>query len=413
VVVGYRGVVRDITEHVRAEEQLRQAQQEDEMRQAQKMEAIGTLAGGIAHDFNNTLSIILGYTNLTLQMTEDSQIQHNLQHVFNAGERAKAMIQQILTFSRKSDPERKAVYLHEAVVEALKLLRASLPTTIEIHQNIPDGIQDVVFADTTQIHQVMMNLCTNAAHAMRETGGVLEVHMSIRHIDYVFTLQHPELQPGAHVCLTIGDTGCGMEADVVERIFEPYFTTKDVGEGTGMGLAVVHGIIANHSGAIAVHSTPGVGTTFAIYLPQIEAEIDRETPDTELLPYGQGSILFVDDEEVLTLLVQEMLKQLGYEVEVHTSSFAALASFQSTPDRFDLVITDQTMPMMTGAALAQELRSIRPDIPIILSTGYSHTIDADKAAAQGIDAFCMKPLMTHDLGLVIRRVLAQRATRQM
>jgi PAS domain S-box-containing protein len=203
VVVGYRGVVRDITEHVRAEEQLRQAPQEDEMRPAQKWVASGTLAGGLALDFNNTLSIILGYTNLTLQMTEDSQIQHNLQHVFNAGERAKAMIQQILTFSRKSDPERKAVYLHEAVVEALKLLRASLPTTIEIHQNIPDGIQDVVFADTTQIHQVMMNLCTNAAHAMRETGGVLEVHMSIRHIDYVFTLQHPELQPGAHVCLTI------------------------------------------------------------------------------------------------------------------------------------------------------------------------------------------------------------------
>ncbi|MDH3599240.1 MAG: ATP-binding protein, partial [Candidatus Tectomicrobia bacterium] len=259
----------------------------------------------------------------------------------------------------------------------------------------------------------MMNLCTNASHAMRETGGILEVRISIRHVDHVFTLQHPELKPGAHVCLTIRDTGCGMEADVVERIFEPYFTTKDVGEGTGMGLAVVHGIIASHGGVITVHSTPGMGTTFAIYLPQIEAEIDRETPDKEPLPYGQGSILFVDDEEVLTLLVEEMLKQLGYEVEVHTSSLEALTSFRGTPDRFDLVITDQTMPMMTGEVLAQELRNIRADIPIILCTGYSHSIDADKAAAQGIDAFCMKPLVTHDLGLVIRRVLAQRAARQM
>ncbi|MDH3604859.1 MAG: PAS domain S-box protein, partial [Candidatus Tectomicrobia bacterium] len=201
LVVGYRGVVRDITEHVRAEEQLRQAQQEEDMRQAQKMEAIGTLAGGIAHDFNNTLGIILGYTSLTLQMTDDSQLQHNLQHVFNAGERAKNMVQQILTFSRKSDPERNAVYLHEAVVDALKLLRASLPTTIAIHQEIPTDIRDVVFADTTQLHQVMMNLCTNASHAMRETGGILEVRISIRHVDHVFTLQHPELKPGAHVCL--------------------------------------------------------------------------------------------------------------------------------------------------------------------------------------------------------------------
>jgi PAS domain S-box-containing protein len=409
VVVGYRGVARDITEHVRADEQLRQAQQEEEMRQAQKMEAIGILAGGIAHDFNNTLGIILGYTGLTLQMTDDSQIQHNLQHVFNAGERAKDMVQQILTFSRKSDPERKAIYLHEAVVEALKLLRASLPTTIDIRQAIAAGIQDVVLADTTQMHQVIMNLCMNAAHAMRETGGILDVRISIRHIDPVFTLHHPELRPGPHVCLMIRDTGCGMEADVVERIFEPYFTTKGVGEGTGMGLAVVHGIIASHGGAMTVHSTPGMGTTFAIYLPQTDAKVDRETSDEEPLPQGQGSILFVDDEAVLTLLVQEMLKQLGYEVEVHMSSLEALASFQSAPDRFDLVITDQTMPMMTGEVLAQELRKIRPDIPIILCTGYSHRIDADKAAAQGIDAFCMKPLVTHDLGLVIRRVLAQRA----
>ena len=409
VVVGYRGVARDITEHVRADAQLRQAQQEEERRQAQKMEAIGILAGGIAHDFNNTLGIILGYTGLTLQMTDDGQIQHNLQHVFNAGERAKDMVQQILTFSRKSDPERKAIYLHEAVVEALKLLRASLPTTIDIRQAISAGIQDGVLADTTQMHQVVMNLCTNAAHAMRETGGILDVRISIRHLDHGFTLHHPELRPGPHVCLMIRDTGCGMEADVVERIFEPYFTTKGVGEGTGMGLAVVHGIIASHGGAITVHSTPGMGTTFAIYLPQINAVVDRETPDEEPLPQGQGSILFVDDEAILTLLVPEMLKQLGYEVEVHMSSLEALASFQSAPDRFDLVITDQTMPMMTGEMLAQELRNIRPDIPIILCTGYSHRIDADKAAVQGIDAFCMKPLVTHDLGLVIRRVLAQRA----
>ncbi len=411
VVTGYRGVVRDVTEHMRIEIMRREAKAREETRQAQKMEALGTLAGGIAHDFNNTLGIILGYTDLSLQAISDANpLRQNLQYVYDAGERARKIVEQILTFSRKDEPERKAVYLHEAVGEALKLVRASLPATIEIYPDIPGNMQDVVLADMTQIHQVIMNLCANAEHAMREAGGILEVRIDIIDIDEDFILTTDscaELRPGSHVRLSIRDTGHGMEDDVVERVFDPYFTTKEVGDGTGMGLAVVHGIIASHGGAVTVQSRLEEGTTFVIYLPQIDIEIERNLAEDDELPHGKESILFVDDEEILTLLMQEMLNQLGYDVEVRTNSLEALATFRAAPDRFDLVITDQTMPIMSGDVLAQELRAIRPDIPLILCTGHSHGLDADRAAALGFDAFCMKPLVMHDFGLVIRRVLSQ------
>ncbi|WP_179131055.1 ATP-binding protein [Candidatus Entotheonella palauensis] len=414
-VIGYRGVVRDVTERLQIEALRREVQEVEETRQAQKMEAIGVLAGGIAHDFNNTLGVILGYAELTQPMVpENGPAWQNLQQIYNAGERAKHIVEQILTFSRKSDPERKPVYLHEVVGEALKLLRASLPTTIEIYQEAPSDVRDVVLADRTQIHQVLMNLCANAEHAMRDAGGVLEVRIDVVEVDETLMATDPsaELRPGPHVRLRIRDTGHGMTAEVVERIFEPYFTTKKVSEGTGMGLSVVHGIIASHGGAITVASRPEVGTTFEIYLPQIDAEIEDQLVGDGELPLGnKESILFVDDEEVLTLLMQEMLIQLGYDVEVRTSSLEALAAFRAEPERFDLVITDQTMPLMPGDVLAQELRAIRPEIPLILCTGHSHTMDAETAAAKGFDAFCMKPLVMHDLGVVIRRVLSRRAAR--
>jgi len=415
-VMGYRGVVHNVTDRLQIEALRREVKEVEETRQAQKMEAIGVLAGGIAHDFNNTLGVILGYAELTQAMVPaNGPAWQNLQHIYTAGERAKQIVEQILTFSRKSDPERRPVHLHEVVGEALKLLRASLPTTIDIYQNMPGDVQDVVLADQTQIHQVLMNLCANAEHAMRETGGVLEVSIDIAEVDETLRAAEPyaTLRPGPYVRLSIRDTGHGMTAEVMERIFEPYFTTKGVGEGTGMGLAVVHGIVASHGGAMTVASRPEVGTTCVIYLPQIEAEIDREVASGGALPLGhKESILFVDDEEVLTLLMQEMLKQLGYDVEVRTSSLAALAVFRAAPERFDLVITDQTMPLMSGDVLAQALRAIRPEIPIILCTGYSHSMDADKAAAQGFDAFCMKPLVMHDLAVIIHRVLARRAAQE-
>jgi PAS domain S-box-containing protein len=414
-VIGYRGVVRDVTERIQVEALRREVKEVEETRQAQKMEAIGVLAGGIAHDFNNTLGVILGYAELTQAMVpENSPEWQNLQQIYIAGERAKHIVEQILAFSRKSDPERKPVFLHEVIGEALEFLRASLPTTIAIYQDMPGDVQDVVLADPTQIHQVMMNLCANAEHAMRDTGGVLDVRIDIAEVDETLIAMEPytALRPGPHVRLSIRDTGHGMTADVMERLFEPYFTTKTRGEGTGMGLAVVHGIIASHGGAITVESRLEVGTTFVIYLPQIDVEISHDIAIDGELPLGhKETILFVDDEEILTLMMQEMLKQLGYDVEVRTSSLEALATFRAQPERFDLVITDQTMPLMSGDVLAQELRAIRPELPIILCTGYSHSMDAEQAAAKGFDAFFMKPLVMHDLGVVIRRVLARRATR--
>jgi PAS domain S-box-containing protein len=410
-VVGYRGVARDITERLHTQEQLRHAQQEEQLRHTRKMEAIGTLAGGIAHDFNNILTAILGYTELTLnQVSQNTKAWRNLQGVLTAGKRATELVQQILTFSRKSDQERKPLHLHLVVKETLKLLRASLPTTITI---FPDIAEDTgpIHANPTQMHQVLMNLCANAEYAMRQTGGILKVRLDAVEVDAAFAAQRPALHSGPHVRLTVQDTGPGIAPDILERIFEPFFTTKDVGQGSGMGLAVVHGILKSHNGAITIKSALGNGTTFEIYLPRIDATAADEALSDEALPNGKGSILFVDDEDALAVWAQEMLEHLGYDVVVRTDGTQALKAFRMTPHRFDLVITDQTMPYMTGDVLARELRHIRPDIPIILCTGFSHTINAEQAKAQEIDAFLMKPLTTRDLGLAIQRVLTQHIAR--
>ncbi|OEU80238.1 MAG: hypothetical protein BA872_06220 [Desulfobacterales bacterium C00003060] len=412
---------------------------EAQLRQTQKMEALGTLAGGIAHDFNNILFAVIGYAELALDHApKGSLLQSHLQEVVKAGSRAKDLVKQILTFSRQAEHELKAVQVKLIVKETLKLLRPSLPTTIEIRQNIQSD--SVVLADPTQIHQVFMNLCTNAAHAMREEGGTLEV--SLHNADFGFrnseleqndeqsAIPGPDLThgrnrvfqsrrarvdrdpqsaigfvPGPHLRLTVSDTGHGMTPDVLERIFDPFFTTKEPGEGTGMGLSVVHGIVKSLGGTITVDSQPGKGSTFRIYLPLAERELEPEVETEKTVPTGDERILFIDDEQVLANMGKQMLDRLGYEVASRTSSIEALELFRAQPDRFDLVITDMTMPNMTGEKLAAEIMNIRPDIPIILCTGFSKHISEEKAKEMGIRAFIMKPLARRDLADTIRKVL--------
>jgi PAS domain S-box-containing protein len=402
-------IAMDITERKRAEEE--RTRLELQLRQAQKMEAIGTLAGGIAHDFNNILAAILGYTELAMyDLPETSVPLQNLREVLKAGQRAKGLVQQILTFSRQTGQTRSSVQLYLLVKEILSLLRASLPATIEIRHEL-HADSGMILADITQMHQVVMNLCTNAEYAMRGRSGILNIHVEGIEVDAAFASQHPPLRAGPYVRLTVQDTGHGMDAATLSRIFEPFYTTKGAGEGTGMGLAVVHGIVASHGGAITVESTPGVGTTFAVYLPRI-AEAMGVTIFTEDQPLAGGNerVLFVDDEAPLAQLGHDMLDRLGYGVEICTSSTEALERFQATPDSFDLVITDQTMPKMSGELLTKALRRIRPDIPIILCTGFSHVVDALKAREIGIDAFLLKPLVIRDLAQTIRQVLDKAET---
>ncbi len=397
--------ILDITERKQAEEERKRL--EDWLRQSQKMEAIGTLAGGIAHEFNNVLMVMIGFTQMAIDdISPATPLYQNLQEVLTAGKRAKDLVRQILTFSRKSDHKRIPVPLPSLVHATLTLLRASLPTTIAIQQHTaPDT--GTVLADPTQIHQILLNLCTNAEHAMREMGGILAIGLDHVEVDDAFAVSRPELQVGPHVRLTVRDTGHGMPPEVVERIFDPFFTTKGVGEGTGMGLAIVQGIVTSHGGAITVESRPGHGTTFAVYLPRITAAAESEVYPEMSLPHGTGCILFVDDEETLARLGQGMLQRLGYDVVAKTSSTKALEAFRAMPERFDLVITDQTMPQMTGEMLVRELHRIRPDIPIILCTGFSHVMHAEKAQALGIEAFLMKPVIARDLAVTIQQVLAQ------
>ena len=381
---------------------------DEHMWHGQKMQAIGTLAGGIAHDFNNILAAMLGYTELvTDDVPRDSIAWRNLQHVLTAGERARDLVQQILAFSRQSPAQFQPVELPALVREMLALLRASLPSTIEIRQYITANV-GTVQAAPAQLHQVLLNLCMNAEHAMRATGGVLEVRLDSVNVDTGFAAAHPDLTPGPHVRLTVQDTGHGMAPDILERIYEPFFTTKGVGEGTGMGLAVAHGIVASHGGAMTVVSTPDKGTVFAVYLPCSAVPMVHSAANAEPIPQGSEHILLVDDETMLVELGRELLSRLGYTVTAYTSSPEALAAFHAEPQRFDLVITDQTMPKMTGEALSRAIREMRPDLPIILCTGFSYVMNEEKAAALGIDAFLMKPLIARELGCTIRNVLTQR-----
>ena len=401
-IVGTFSSGEDITERQKAFDE--RSKLEAQLRQAQKMEAIGTLAGGIAHDFNNILSAIIGYSEMTLlDIPENSEASRSINQVLKAGHRAKDLVQQILAFSRRGDLEQKPIQIQHIANEALKLLRASLPTTIEIRQNITREPSRIL-ADVTQIHQVLMNLCTNAHHAMQEQGGVLEVRVDNIILDLIDAGQL-DVEPGPYAKLSVSDTGHGMDRVTIERIFDPYFTTKEKGVGTGLGLSMVHGIVISHGGAISVESESGKGSEFHIYFPRIQEEIVRETEAFEPIPTGKERILFVDDEATLTTLAKQLLEKLGFQVSTKSNPMEALEAFRTQPDAYDLVITDMTMPSLTGDKLAKEMMGIRPDLPIILCTGFSERISEENAKAMGIKGFIMKPVVVRDLAKMIREIL--------
>jgi signal transduction histidine kinase len=380
---------------------------EAKLRQSARLESMGTLAGGIAHDFNNILSAIIGYTELALyKLTGESPLRQYLKQVLDASSRASDLVKQILIFSRKTGREQKPVMVSLAIREALKQLEPSLPTTIDIRLDISASAeQAVVLVDPTEMHQVLMNLCANAAHAMREKGGVLSVKLSDTMVDPFTASRHPQLQPGPYVCLTVSDTGHGMEKAVMERIFDPYFTTKGIGEGPGLGLAVVHGIVKGCGGAITVHSKPEQGATFNVFLPNKGHWTAPAETDEESLPTGNERILMVDDEIDLADLGKGIIESLGYRVTALTSSREALETFRLQPDAFDLVITDMVMPGLTGHELAKELLAIRPHMPIILYTGFSDLIDEKQAKEAGIREYIMKPYKIISMAAAISRAL--------
>ncbi|MFC1577739.1 ATP-binding protein [Thermodesulfobacteriota bacterium] len=387
------------------------ANSEKQLQQVMKLQAIGTLAGGIAHDFNNILFPIVGYTELTMDdVPEDSQARQNLEEVLKAANRAKELVQQILTFSRQGSQERKPLKVQYLIKEATKLLRATIPSSIEIECNLDESCGPIK-GDPTQIHQIIMNLCTNAYHAVQETGGKLEVSLKEIYISYEQSLDRVGMKIGKHIVLMVKDSGHGMEPQVLERIFEPYFTTKKQGKGTGLGLSVIHGIVKSHGGDITVSSRLGKGSTFKVFLPIID-DIEEEIQIIEpvIAINGKERILLIDDEEQIIDIEQQILERLGYKVTPKTDSEEALEEFAAQPDRFDLVITDMTMPKMTGDQLARRMMDIKPQIPVILCTGFNEAISEEKALAMGIDKFVMKPIVKDELASTIRTVLDNRFT---
>ena len=398
-IVGHLSSGEDITEKTEMESQLRQAQ---------KMESIGTLAGGVAHDFNNILGIILGNAELSMADVPDWNPAHiNLIEIKNACLRARDVVKQILAFSRQAEPRLKPIEIGLIISESLGLIRSTLPTTIEIRQNISDDT-GFILGDATQINQVLLNLCSNAHYAMREKGGILDVTLERSSPDEKDAPVFSELRAGDYAKLTIRDTGHGIAPEEIHRIFDPYFTTKPVGEGTGLGLAVVHGIIKQHRGEITVNSKLGEGTTFQVFFPITEKTSDVKPDPPQSLPGGNETILFVDDEPVITSIYQILLERLGYQVSTRTSSIEALEAFKARPNKYDLIITDQTMPHLTGEMLAKEVMTIRPDIPIILCTGHSDLINGEKAREMGIKAFVIKPVVITEMASTIREVLNKR-----
>ena len=386
-------ILRDITE---------QNQLEDRIRHLQKMESIGALAGGIAHDFNNILSSIIGFTELALdEVSKGSSLDDSLQEVHLAGKRARDLVRQILAFARQSDEKKSPLQLSVITREVLQLIRSTIPTTIEIRQNL--NSDSWIMGNATQVHQILMNLCTNAAHAMEDSGGVLKVSLK----DVVLDKKDLStgMRQGDYIEIEVSDTGVGIAPETIGSIFDPYFTTKDPGEGTGMGLAVVHGIVESYGGKISVDSQLGKGTTFGIYLPitRKRSVLDEYVP--ERLPSGTERILFVDDEAPIAKMGRQILKTLGYSVATRTSSVEALELFQVKPNDFDLVVTDMTMPNMTGDKLAVEVMKIRSDIPVILCTGYSKKISDETATEIGIKAFIYKPVVKAELAKTVRKVL--------
>jgi PAS domain S-box-containing protein len=374
--------------------------------QSQKLEALGTLAGGIAHDFNNILAAVIGFSEMARDHSpEGSPAWKQMTRVFEAGLRGRDLIKRILTFSRQGDQTKRPLRLSDVVAETLKLLRASLPSTISIQMHLKEG-SGVVLADHTQMEQVVMNLCTNAAYAMRRTGGKIAIELDEVHFLDSNDLPDRSLTPGNYLRLSVQDTGEGIRPDVLDRIFDPFFTTKSQGDGTGLGLSVVHGIVSSHEGAITVTSEPGNGSTFHVYLPRHREERAPAPADGGGgLPVGGERIMLIDDEEVLVEMGTEMLRELGYRVVSKTNSREALAVLRSDPSRFDLVVTDQTMPFLTGLELARELRAFGTQMPIILCTGFNQSVGADEAHEAGVSAFVMKPLTREEMARTVRKVL--------
>jgi nitrogen-specific signal transduction histidine kinase/ActR/RegA family two-component response regulator len=397
----------DITEQTRAEAE--RVKLEERLRQAEKMQAIGTLAGGIAHDFNNILGAILGYGDLAQQKAgESGALREQLDQVMQAGNRGKRLVEHILAFSRSGVGERIPVHVQSVVEETLDLLAASLPPTIRLEKMLR-GADAAVVGDATQLHQVTMNLCTNAVQAMPK-GGVLTVTLERMDIEAARELAHGTLAPGPYIQLQVTDTGSGIPPAVLERIFDPFFTTKRVGEGTGLGLSLVHGIVADFGGAVDVDTREGAGTTFTVWLPASGEAPARVVDVAGVLPHGNGeAVMIVDDERPLVSIAEEMLAGLGYEPVGFSSSVDALAAFRAEPERYDLVLTDETMPDMTGTDLAREIRRLRADIPIVLMSGYSGPQLTERAQSAGVSDILRKPLVSRDIAEALARVIPARA----
>lgn len=401
--VGFIGLIRDISDKIAAEEERQQF--EKLLRHSQKMEAIGTLAGGIAHDFNNILYPLMGFTEMLKEdVPPDSPLHDNIDEILQASFRARDLVKQILSFSRQGEQELKPIKLQPIIKEALKLLRSTIPTTIEIHHEInPDC--GIVVIDPSEIHQVIMNLVTNAYQSMEETGGSLKVGLEQVRLDPQ-GISRREIPPGDYALLRITDTGPGIDKGIQDKIFDPYFTTKGSGKGTGLGLSVVQGIVQRAHGMIHISSEPGQGTEVQVSLPVMqnltaETQIDADQP----VRGGTENILLVDDEAPIVKMEQQILARLGYSVSIRTGSLEALEAFKADPECFDLVVTDMTMPNMTGVQLAAELKSIRPDIPVILCTGFSYQVNEEKSKALGIDGFVMKHVVMKEIATAIRKAL--------
>jgi signal transduction histidine kinase/ActR/RegA family two-component response regulator len=390
---------------IRQKFERERAELEKQLFQLQKMETIGTLAGGIAHDFNNILTPILGYTDMALEeLPIESNLRFDIEQINNAAHRGKDLVQQVLTFSREVDFENKPIKLQPIVTEALNLIKASFPPGVEINQQYDQKI-GTVLADPTHIHQIMMNLCTNANHAMMKTGGILNVKLDAVKIDQKTADKIPNLKKGEYIRLTISDTGHGMDLKTKERIFEPFFTRKEVGSGSGLGLSVVHGIINNYGGAIVVDSIPGKGTTFMIYLPKYgDDALESNKSDKKPLK-GDEYILFVDDEPEITFMGKKMLENLGYKVTISSNSVSAFEEFKRDPDRYSLLVTDQSMPNISGTELAIMMKEIRPGLRVIIITGYADNLSDEILAQSGISEVILKPMILDDFSKIIRRVL--------
>ncbi len=385
---------------------------EDQLLQLQKMETIGTLAGGIAHDFNNILTPILGYTEMAIEeLSDESVLKYDIEQINSAATRGKDLVQQILTFSRQVDFDKKSLKLDDIVREVLKLIRASFPSNIEIRQEL-DTNCGTVLADATQMHQIIMNLCTNSYHAMMNNGGVLTIKLDKVNVGTRQINGSAKIQKGTYVRLAISDTGHGMDKRTMERIFEPFFTKKEVGSGSGLGLSVVHGIVSNNQGSIVVESEPGEGATFMIYLPQHSEEFIAEKDVPKKVKKGKGSILFVDDEKEITFMGKRMLESLGYSVDIKTNSQTALRDFEIDPYKYDLLVTDQAMPNMMGTELIGKIKQIRPDLKSIIITGYQDSIPKNAMEQYDIADIISKPLILSEFSELIRKVLSQKTIKK-